>query len=66
MNNTKAISDATTAGRIFNVSRWTLEAGYNDWYNALLAWTNPEVAGLVPLVADRELGSYVWHLAGLA
>jgi hypothetical protein len=66
MNDTKAISDATTAGRIFNVSRWTLEVERYDWYNQVNAWTNPEVAGLVPLIVDRHLGCYVWHLAGLA
>lgn len=56
-----------TQDRPFNSSRWALEAGYIDWYNQLNAWTNPEVAGLVPLIADRpEIYYYVWHLAGLA
>ena len=65
MNN-NTTSNAATAARLFNVSRWLLEVERYDLYNQVNAWTNPEVAGLVPLLAGRELSCYVWHLAGLA
>jgi hypothetical protein len=64
MNNNNTTS---AAARPFNVSRWTLEVERYDWYNQVNAWTNPEVAGLVPLFVDsRGFGNYVLHLAGLA
>ena len=65
MNSNNTTTAAATS-RLFNVSRWLLEVECYDLHNQVNAWTNPEVAGLVPLLADRELSCYVWHLAGLA
>ena len=66
MNN-NTTSNVVTATCPFNVSRWALEAEHYDWYNQVNAWTNPEVAGLVPLLVDiHRSGHYVLHLAGLA
>lgn len=37
-----------------------------DCYNIFIAYTNPEVQGLVPLACDCAYRDYIMHLAGLA
>ena len=73
MNNNTTLSTLAdprlfNVNRPFNAAHWALCVGYEDCYNQVLAYTNPEVADLIPLIyaAQRGLGHYVLHLAGLA